>query len=217
LDDTFEFSGEITSEQNVSQSHQVNINYSDHTLDEFTLFTSRSKEKNQWLETKFANHLEDYAKSFQFVSKYESVYADLKNVIEKPMLLSSSKKSEKIIYDNQMKKYEKQLKIDLESVKMLKEKKSSSDDLTLELRKRQTTEAKLELANMYLSSKLKEFKEISEVDDQLKKSQKFKIACEYYKMSEASRRVFVDDNILAKKIKTDLEIILKKLNDYLGK
>jgi hypothetical protein len=201
----------------VSQSHQVNINYSDHTLDEFTLFTSRSKEKNQWLETKFANHLEDYAKSFQFVSKYDSVYADLKNVIEKPMLLSSSKKTEKIIYDNQMKKYEKQLKIDLESVKMLKEKKSYSDDLTLELRKRQTTEAKLELANMYLSSKLKEFKEISEVDDQLKKSQKFKIACEYYKMSEASRRVFVDDNILAKKIKTDLEIILKKLNDYLGK
>jgi len=199
------------------RSHQVvGTNYSDEYLEEFTLFTSTVKAKSQWQETKFANHLEDYAKSFQFVSKYDSVYADLKNVVEKPALLSSLKKSEKIIYENQVKKYEKQAQIDLESVKELKKRKSSSNDLTLELRKRQTTGAKLELAKMYLSSKLKEYKEIRKVDDELNESHKYKIVCEYYKMAEACRRVFIDDQMVAEKIKADFEKILAQLNDYLG-
>ena len=215
--DTFEFSGDVTSEQHLSRSHQVvGTNYSDEYLEEFTLFTSTVKAKSQWQETKFANYLEDYAKSFQFVSKYNSVYADLKNVVEKPALLSSSKKSEKIIYENQVKKYEKQAQIDLESVKELKKRKSSSNDLTLELRKRQTCEAKLELVKMYLSSKLKEFKEIRKVDDELNESHKYTIVCEYYKMAEACRRVFIDDQMVAEKIKADFEKILVQLNDYLG-
>jgi len=199
------------------RSHQVvGTNYSDEHLEEFTLFASIGKAKSQWEETQFANYLEDYAKSFQFVSKYDSVYADLKNVVEKPSPLSSSKKSEKIIYENQVKKYEKQAQIDLESVKELKKSKSSSNDLTLELRKRQTCEAKLELVKMYLSSKLKEFKEIRN-DELVNESHKHKIVCEYYKMAEACRRVFIDDQMVAEKIKADFEKILAQLNDYLGK
>jgi hypothetical protein len=199
------------------RSHQVvGTNYSDEHLEEFTLFASIGKAKSQWEETQFANYLEDYAKSFQFVSKYDSVYADLKNVVEKPSPLSSSKKSEKIIYENQVKKYEKQAQIDLESVKELKKRKSSSNDLTLELRKRQTCEAKLELVKMYLSSKLKEFKEIRN-DELVNESHKHKIVCEYYKMAEACRRVFIDDQMVAEKIKADFEKILAQLNDYLGK
>ena len=60
-----------------------------------------------------------------------------------------------------MKKYEKQAKIDLEIVNKLKAKHLTSKDLSFEIRKRQTREAKLELAKMYLTSKLKEFEQIT--------------------------------------------------------
>ena len=170
------------------------------------------KPKIQWLETKFAIHLEDYSKSFQVTYKVESLYSDLKTFLDIPTPKTSTKKGDIYIYENELKKYKKQSNLDMELVNQLKVNHLSSKDLALEIKKRQTREAKQELAKIYLNSKLKEFEQSENVN-----GQKLKLACEYYKIAEAVCRVFDDEKSLLKKVKTDFELILKKLQFVSGK
>ncbi len=205
---TFVFTDEELSPQNSSFSTL----YSDSKLEEFSLFISQEKTKQQWLETKFAVHLEDYAKSFQVTDKVENLYSDLKNFVDIPSPITSTKKGDIIIYENELKEYKKQSNLDMEMVNQLKNKYLSSKDLALEIKKRQTREAKQKLAKIYLNSKLKEFEQSENLN-----GQKLRIACEYYKIAEAVCRVFHDEKSLLKKVITDFELILKQLQLISGK
>ena len=100
----------------------------------------------------------------------------------------------------------------MELANQLKVKHLPSKDLALEIKKRQTREAKQELAKIYLNSKLKEFEQSENLN-----GQKLRIACEYYKIAEAVCRVFHDEKSLLKKVITDFELILKQLQLISGK
>ena len=101
----------------------------------------------------------------------------------------------------------------MELVNQLKVKHLPSKDLALEIKKRQTREAKQELAKMYLNSKFKEFEQSENVTN----GQKLKLAGEYYKIAETMCRVFDDEKPLLKKVKIDFELILKHLQFQTGK
>ena len=184
---TFNFTDEELSPRNSNFSTL----YSDYKLEEFSLFMSQMKTKQQRLEAKFANHLEEYAKGLQVTYKVESLYSDLKNFIDLPTPIVTSKKSDKIIYENELKKYKKQSNLDMELVNQLKDKHLSSKDLALEIKKRQTRVAKQELAKIHLNSKFKEFEQSENVN-----GQKLRLACEYYKIAEVVCRVFDDEKSL---------------------
>ena len=203
----------FTDEELAPQKSNFSTLYSDLKLEELSLFMSQVKTKQQWLETKFAIHLEDYSKSFQVTHKVESLYFDLKNFIDIPPPITSKKKGDIIIYENELKKYKKQSNLDMELVNQLKVKHLPSKELALEIKKRQTREAKQELAKMYLNSKFKEF----EQSENIINGQKLRVACEYYKIAEAVCRVFDDEKSLLKKVKTDFELILKQLQFQTGK
>ncbi len=205
---TFVFTDEVLSPQNSNFSTL----YSDSKLEEFSLFISQVKTKQQWLETKFAIHLEDYSKSFQVTYKVENLYSDLKNFVDIPSPITSTKKCDIYIYENELKKYKKQSNLDMELVNQLMVKHLSPKDLALEIKKRQTREVKQELAKIHLNSKLKEFEQSENLN-----GQKLRLACEYYKIAEAVCRVFHDEKSLLKKVKTDFELILKQLQLISGK
>jgi len=203
----------FTDEELSPQKSNFSTLYSDSKLEELSLFMSQVKTKQQWLETKFAIHLEDYSKSFQVTYKVESLYSELKNFLDIPSPIKSTKKGDIIIYENELKKYKKQSNLDMELVNQLKVNHLSSKDLALEIKKRQTREAKQELAKMYLNSKFKEF----EQSENIINGRKLRVACEYYKIAEAVCRVFDDEKSLLKKVKTDFELILKHLQFQTGK
>ncbi len=85
----------------------------------------------------------------------ESLNSDLKNFIDIPSPITSIKKGDIIIYENALKKYKKQSNLDMELANQLKVKHLPSKDLALEIKKRQTRQAKQVLAKMYLNSKFK--------------------------------------------------------------
>ena len=193
----------------------VKCAYSDVKLEEFSSKLTGFEVKSQWHNTKYASYLEEYSKSFEFIQKTQNYYKDLMNQIDKPSNANVKKSVEKIIYENNLKKYQKLVNADQEVFKRFDSQTSnlmdvqrvdvSLNDLALELAKSHTSEGKMGLLKMYLNLLLKKI----ELKDCHK--EKMKISFDYYKLAEASFRVFPDEKILVKKICKDFEKILKIL------
>ena len=194
----------------------IKTTYFDENLEEFSYFVNKFEATSQWQNTKFAIYLENYSKSFEFTCKAQNIYMDLLNQVEKPQERSkNAKKAEQIIHENLLRKYQKSLDADKVIVSQYKSQTAKLvdpqrieiflNDLSLELKKCHTRDAKSELLNIYLDLLFKQISFTNEPKSRLVAS------FQYYKVAEAAARVFVEDKSLAKRIQKDFDKILTAL------